>query len=337
MKLHITFIASMRLLVGVWLCCMTLASYTQSPNWDAEKRTTLRQQCERYGTKTMIIFQGSEIKFTYGDPTQKYKVFSIRKSLVSLLFGIAEDENLINLSTTLKDLEIDDIGGLSNLEKQATILDLLQARSGVYHPAAFETPGMNKKRPARGSHEPGTFWYYNNWDFNVLNTIIESKMNTSVFHVFDDKIAKPIGLQDYDISDHEYVNEPEKSVHAASVWSLSGRDLMQIGKLVLNEGNWKEVQVIPQDWIRRSTIKYSNLGMFGAYGLCWWVAHQEQHYPFVTFPKGTFSARGTGMQDLIIVPSYDMVIVHQTDVKGPDDIMMKVTDLGRILKVVMDQ
>jgi len=50
---------------------------------------------------------------------------------------------------------------------------LLEARSGVYHAALYETPAMAKQRPARGSHEPGTFWYYNNWDFNALGTIYE--------------------------------------------------------------------------------------------------------------------------------------------------------------------
>lgn len=37
---------------------------------------------------------------------------------------------------------------------------------------------MTKNRPARGSHAPGTFWYYNNWDFNVLGTISEKKTRT---------------------------------------------------------------------------------------------------------------------------------------------------------------
>jgi hypothetical protein len=47
-------------------------------------------------------------------------------------------------------------------------VDLLRSRSGVYHPVDFETESMQKGRPARGSHAPGTLWYYNNWDFNVL-------------------------------------------------------------------------------------------------------------------------------------------------------------------------
>ena len=76
--------------------------------------------------------------------------------------------------------------------------DLLEARSGVYHPALYETPAMAKQRPARGSHEPGTFWYYNNWDFNALGTIYEHATGSGIYDALDRLIARPIGMQDYD-------------------------------------------------------------------------------------------------------------------------------------------
>ena len=42
------------------------------------------------------------------------------------------------------------------------------------------TANMAKRRPLRGSHPPGTFWYYNNWDFNVLGTIFEKATEKSL-------------------------------------------------------------------------------------------------------------------------------------------------------------
>jgi CubicO group peptidase (beta-lactamase class C family) len=94
---------------------------------------------------------------------------SIRKSLLSALIGIAVDEHKIDLNAAIGSLDIDDNApSLSSTEKTATVADLLKARSGIYHPALYETPGMARLRPARGSHPPGTFWYYNNWDFLVL-------------------------------------------------------------------------------------------------------------------------------------------------------------------------
>ena len=56
---------------------------------------------------------------------------------------------------------------------------------------------MKKNRPARGSHAPGTFRYYNNWDFNVLGTIFEKRTGLKIGEAFYQRIAKPIGMQDF--------------------------------------------------------------------------------------------------------------------------------------------
>jgi len=66
----------------------------------------------------------------------------------------------INLLATLDDYGIDDYSPqLTELEKRARVIDLLEAKSGIYHAAAYETKGMKQKRPMRGSHAPGEFWY----------------------------------------------------------------------------------------------------------------------------------------------------------------------------------
>ena len=64
------------------------------------------------------------------------------------------------------------------------VVDLLRARSGVYHPVDFETALMKKNRPERGSHARGTFWYYNNWDFNALGTIFEKEAGLKIGEAF---------------------------------------------------------------------------------------------------------------------------------------------------------
>ena len=67
------------------------------------------------------------------------------------LIGIAVADGKINLNDTLQKLGIDDKKpSLTDVEKQATVRDLLEARSGVYHAAAYETKGMAEQRPSRG-------------------------------------------------------------------------------------------------------------------------------------------------------------------------------------------
>jgi CubicO group peptidase (beta-lactamase class C family) len=90
----------------------------------------------------------------------------------------------------------DNVPSLSPVEKRARVIDLLKARSGIYHAALCETPAMKAKKPARGSHPPRSFWSYNNWDFNALGTIYESATHDSIYRSFDEWIARPIAMED---------------------------------------------------------------------------------------------------------------------------------------------
>ena len=73
----------------------------------------------------------------------------------------------------------------------------MKARSGIYHPALYETAAMAARRPQRGSHPPNTFWYYNNWDSNASCTIFENRTGRSIFEEFESRFARPLGMQDF--------------------------------------------------------------------------------------------------------------------------------------------
>src|SRR5512139_3144007 len=156
----------------------------------------------------------------------------MRKSVMSALYGIYVAEGKIELSSTLKELGIDDLTPLTEAEKTATVKDLLSARSGVYIEAAGEAPSTKAVRPARGSHSPGTFWYYNNWDFNVLGAIFERLTKTNLFREFKERIADPIGMEDLRFEDTRYVSGAD-SVYPAYPFRLTARDLARMGLLFL--------------------------------------------------------------------------------------------------------
>ncbi len=305
-------------------------------NWSVEKLETVTRHADSIGTKSLFIVHKGKVVLDWGSTSTNFHIFSARKSLLSGLYGIFSDKGVINPSSTLGDLEIDDLPPkLTNLEKTATIMDLLKSRSGVYHKAAFETPGMEKNRPQRGSFKPGEHWYYNNWDFNALTTIFEKQTGKSVFKAFEEEVAKPLMMEDFAVDKHEYHYE-EQSAHPATLWYLSARDLARFGLLFLRNGKWKNHQIISQAWIENSTTPYSDLGILGGYGLCWWVAFNGEHYPFIKMPDGTYSARGTGEQTLLIIPAYDLIIVHQTEVNSPSDDIMHVVEFARLLKKILD-
>ncbi len=174
--------------------------------WSAKKLAIAKQYAESLHDSSVVIEQGGRLVAEWGNPAKKITTFSVRKSLLSALYGIYSAEGVIDINETLVQAGVDDQPSpLTQDERKARIVDLLRARSGVYHAVDFETDYQRKTRPARGSHAPGSFWFYNNWDFNALGTIFEKKTGLNIGDAFYQRIAKPIGMQDFKPSDVYYV------------------------------------------------------------------------------------------------------------------------------------
>lgn len=258
-------------------------------------------------TAVMVVQYGRMIT-SWGDVSREVNVASVRKSLLSALYGIAVSEGRINLASSLADLGIDDKPpALTAAEKQATVRDLLMARSGIYHPATYETGDMRRNRPERGSHAPGTFWWYNNWDFNALGTIYRRQTGADIFQSFAQRIAAPIGMEDFSAQDGMYIAE-RQSEHPAYPFSLSARDAARFGQLFLDGGRWNGRQIIPASWVRESTTAYSATGRGSmGYGYLWWTLNPQVYGP------GAALASGYGGQAIAVVPSKRLVVVQIVD------------------------
>lgn len=264
----------------------------------------------------MIIYQG-KVLYHWGDLARKYWVHSCRKSFMSALYGIHVDAGNIDLSKTMADLGIDDNPpSLSDLEKTATVQMLLQARSGIYHPAAAEAPSMKAERPERYSHAPGTFWYYNNWDFNVLGTIFEQETGAKIFENLKERIADPIGMEDFEVSDGQYQLEP-LSIHPAYPFRMSARDMARFGLLFLRNGVWEGNRIISEEWITESTTSYSEADSGMGYGYMWWITGDQV---ISNLDDGSYFASGYRGHFLFIIPDMDLVVVHRVNTDTDDNV-----------------
>jgi CubicO group peptidase (beta-lactamase class C family) len=282
--------------------------------WSAEGLATARELSDKLGATAVMVIHRGAIVAEWGDTVKRTELASVRKSLLNALIGIAVGEKKISLDSTLAQLGIDDNApSLTDNEKTATVRMLLQARSGVYHTALYETREMALERPERGSHAPGAFWYYNNWDFNALGTIYEHAVGAGIFDAFDQEIAKPIGMQDYRPQDGQYVTGAA-SIHRAYPIRMSARDLARFALLYLRGGAWAGRRIVPADWVRESTRPYSRTGFGPGYGYLWWTGTAaDPPADGVKLPDGSFFALGAGGQYAFVSPSHDLVVVIRVD------------------------
>ena len=291
--------------------------------WSVEELQAAKDYAKSIGSQSWMLIENGKVVDSYGTIETVNSLHSARKSFMSAMYGQAIADGKIDLNKTLADLGIDDNDPkLSPEEKQATIRDLLMARSGVYHIAQGEAPSMSAARPQRYSHPHGTFWYYNNWDFNALGSIFNQLTKTSLFDFLHDRIAVPLQMEDFKTASQQYFDGPE-SIHKYYNFEMSARDMARFGLLYLDQGCWAGKEVVPASWVRESTAPYSDtVGNFqplglGYYGYLWWVGAGKRFLPNTSLPDGSFAALGLGPQVVLVVPAKNLVLVHRT---GTDSI-----------------
>jgi CubicO group peptidase (beta-lactamase class C family) len=262
------------------------------------------------GIEAFVIHEGGKVVFSHGPVDVPMNLASARKSVLSLLFGIAWDRKLVDLDATLADLGIDETATpLTGAERRATLENLLQARSGVYLPSGAETPEMKKARPQRGQFAPGAHFYYNNWDFNVLGTIFEARTGKRIGDALDQWLARPLGMEDFN-SSHVYFDPASGDTNYAT-WRMfmSARDLARLGTLILQDGQWEGRRVVSSAWLARSLAPHSTFAPnkccfeTDGYGYSWWLASADQ----------AVIADGWGGQYLYVDRANQLVFVSRRD------------------------
>ena len=276
----------------------------EQAGWSSEQ---LEKVCRNSNANSIVLLHKGKIVYAYGDYCRRIKCHSMRKSFLSALYGIYIDKGMIDTAETIGSLNITDTTPLTSNENEAEVKDLLTARSGIYLSSGQETVDMKKSRPQRGSHPHGTFWYYNNWDFNVLGTIFRKKTNKDIFEAFKKVIADPLRMEDFRLMDGVYDYDTLYNSHPAYVFKMSARDAARFGELFLQNGKWNGEQIIPQKWIEQSTTSHSVTTTPGlSYGFLWWIAEDFKGMKM-------YYAAGINGQRICVIPSAEIVVVANVD------------------------
>ena len=267
-------------------------------------------------TTGLMVVKGGKVVYEYGNVTEPSYLASARKSVLSMLYGPYVANGKIRLDATLRDIDMSDVGGLLPVEERARVIDLITARSGVYHPASNDGD-LLEYAPKRGSQEPGSYWLYSNWDFNAAGAAFERMTGKNIYDALRDDLAVPIGMQDFNHEQHKQDENPARSQYPSYPMWLSTRDMARLGYLMLRNGKWQDRQVIPVEWVRHSTevvIPIAEMhpetmqsGPFG-FGYMWWVWDG----PFASGPsRGAYTASGAHGQWITVLPALDLVVAHK--------------------------
>ena len=272
-----------------------------APGWDEREIEKISEYLSTTEFDAFVAMAGEKLIMEWGVSDELINCASVRKSIVSVLYGIAASKGLIDLDAPLSDSGIDDAKApLTDIEKQATVRDLLKSRSGIYIRSQGENKGMEERRPERGDHRPGEHFYYNNWGFNVLGTIFEQETGIRLGDAIYNWLAKPTGMKHFHPS-HVIYSNADYTEHRMYRIYMSAEDLARIGVLMVQGGRWGNKQVVPEKWVQESTQPWSKVDYsdrYEAYGYLWWLDLSE----------GTIWADGSGGQFLLIDPEHDLVL-----------------------------
>lgn len=249
---------------------------------------------------------------SWGEPDRADLTFSVAKTYLALLAGIAFDKGLMPDVNEPIGQRLPGIGFDTPHNAQVTWAQMLQQTSewtgtyfGLidqadhYRAVTFGTPPDGKKGDPRPLQTPGTYWEYNDVRINQLSLALMHLFGRSLKDVFGEYIMQPVGASSnwnwvgYDDAWVDLNGQRVQAVPGGTHWgggmSISSEDQALIGQMLLNEGLANGKRVLSAEWIRRMR---QPCPLAPYYGYLIWLNHERKVFPSV--PESSYFAIGAG-------------------------------------------
>ena len=287
-------------------------------------------QAQNFGLHSLLVIRHgviiSETYYAGYEAETRHELYSVTKSFIGTLVGIALEQGLISgLDARVPDFYPGSIFENPDPRKDSmTVQDLLSMRSGLtweegdaaymamYNSQSWILYVLNLPMAT----EPGTEFVYCSGCSHVLSGILYQVAGQDVRKFADENLLGALGITDYgwDVD--------RQGIHLGG-WGmqLTPRDMAKLGYLYLHEGVWDGQQLVPREWIRQSVQPRVEVDEGTAYGFQWWV--------FPDFPgteKGAYSALGHAGQTIFVLPELDLLVVTTAQVEGHEAIYRLIAD-----------
>ncbi len=296
--------------------------------FSTEPYHSIKGPTKKRGETNGLIIKDGYIIASWGDTKRVDMTFSVTKSYLSAVAGIAVDKNLIRsekdfVSNYVWDKTFD--GEKNSLITWEHLLnqssDWFGNLFGINH--WEDRPNISKSIDDWRSEPqkvPGTHYKYNDVRVNVLAYSLLQVFRESLPKVLKKTIMDPINASDtwrwygYENSWVNIDGVKTQSVsgggHNGGGIFISSEDHARFGLLFLNKGMWNGKRIISEDWIEKS-ISPSKTNP--EYGYMWWInsklGEDYQTTDWKNVPTNIFYGSGFGGNKVIIIPDENMVIV----------------------------
>ena len=275
------------------------------------------------GQRSLVIIKDGKLVFEayYDgyDQNDLFRIYSISKSVTSILIGIALDNGYLK----------DENEPISKLLPQYSTLLRKEPKSTITLKNVLTmTPGFEWDEEnysfsdARNSHtqmnrendwmafvlsrplafNPGTRWVYNTGNSHLLGGILKATTGLHANEFAEKYLFDPLGIKNYkwnsDPMGYPCVGGSNGGLQ------LRTRDLAKFGQLILDDGKWKGKQIVSETWVKKSTAIHINATNISKYGYLWW----RDRYKIKDRYLDAICGYGYGGQSLQIFPELNMVV-----------------------------
>ena len=238
---------------------------------DPEVVASVADHAERQGADCFLVARNGRIIFDETwrgtGPDDPHGVFSVTKSIASMLIGILVADGKLAIDDRVSDHVP---AWRDGTHDAITIRQVLSMTTGLERPDAdYLNLAESQDRTATALAlpvvaAPGSTWAYSNGAVQVLDAVVEAVAGEPTDEFAAERLFGPLGM------DHTalHIDDAGNSTLAFGA-TTTCRDLARFGQLVLERGRWGDEQIVEEAWIDASTSSSSELNE--GYGLLWWL------------------------------------------------------------------
>jgi CubicO group peptidase (beta-lactamase class C family) len=280
----------------------------------------------RGGVSGVIQVGGREVA-AWGEPDRADLTFSVAKTYLALLAGIAQSRGLLDIGERVSE-RLPGIG-FDSPHNRAITWEHLLTQTSEWEGTCFGMPDqvehyrrvthdpkpvLGKKGEKRALQAPGTYWEYNDVRINQLSLALLHVFRRPLPEVFMESVLAPIGggehfrWQGYDDAWVEIDGKRMQSVPGGTHWgagiSIGARDQARIAQLLLDGGAHAGRPLVPREWVQR--MREPN-AVAPFYGLLTWLNRDGSLFPDAS--RASWFMFGAGGNYVWIDPAHGMVAV----------------------------